>query len=182
MTSSDEIIIRRRHPRSISFPTGKDCDSPIVNRRKSVKASVVDGESAEILQPVEVSGAALKKIRRRKRASGIDGERAEILQPVEASGAALKKTRLRKAARRFQVQAKEDRKGMSVAGSENSSDDVDQPDLSNVSSGSDHSNAARHVYLASLCSQGNFPTPLHKKRYSGRMAVAGASFNVPIPH
>lgn len=180
MTSSEEIIIRRRHPRSISLPTGIDGDSPIVNRQKSVKASVVDGESAEILQPVEESGAASKKIRLRKRASVIDGESAEIMQPVEESGAALEKIRLRKAARRFQVQAKEDRKGKSVSGSENSSDDFDQPDLSNVSPGSDHSNASRHVYLASLCSQGKFPTPLHKKRYSGRMSVAGASVNVPI--
>jgi hypothetical protein len=102
---------------------------------------------------------------------------AEIQQPVGAFDAAQQTIRHRKAARRFQDQAKEDHKGKSVSGSENSSDDPDQLNLSNGLSGSDHLNASRPDYLGSLGSQCNFPSPLHKKRYSGMMPLVGASFD-----
>jgi hypothetical protein len=74
------------------------------------------------------------------------------------------------------LQAKEDRGGISISGSENSSDDGDESDLSYISQTCDHANADRDVYLRSLSSQGGFPTPMHKRRQkdSGYMTVAGA--------
>jgi hypothetical protein len=73
------------------------------------------------------------------------------------------------------LQAKEVKNGVSVSGSENSSDDGDESDLSCVSQTCDHSDADRHVYLRSLSSQGGFPTPMHKRRQkdSGMIPVAG---------
>jgi hypothetical protein len=64
------------------------------------------------------------------------------------------------------LQAREDKNGRSVSGSDNSSDDADATDLSYVSPSADHSNAEKHEYLASLQSQNGFPTPIHKGRHS----------------
>jgi hypothetical protein len=98
-------------------------------------------------------------------------------ESVGAFDAAQKTIRLRKAARRIQDQVKEDHKGKSVSGSENSSDDTDQLNLSKGLSGSDHLNSSMYVHLGSLGSLCIFPSPLHKKRCSGMMPLVGASFD-----
>ena len=75
------------------------------------------------------------------------------------------------------LQAKEDRGGVSVTGSSNSSDDGHESDMSYVSPTNGHANADRHVYLKSLSSQGGFPTPIHKRRQrdSAFLSIAGAN-------
>ena len=101
------------------------------------------------------------------------------------------------------LQAREDKDGFSVSGSCDSSDDADDTDDSCVSHTLNHSNAeryivcfqplshsfdecfysirclkllifSRHVYLRSLSSQGNFPTPINQRRYrdEGRVTLA----------
>jgi|LauGreDrversion4_1035100.scaffolds.fasta_scaffold214386_1 hypothetical protein len=77
----------------------------------------------------------------------------------------------------FDLQAKEDRGGVSVSGSENSSDDGWKSDMSYVSPTHGHANAEKHVYLTSFCSQGGFPTPMHKRRQADSMymSIAGAN-------
>ena len=75
------------------------------------------------------------------------------------------------------LQAKEDRGGVSVTGSSNSSDDGHESDMSYVSPTHGHANAEKHVYLTSFCSQGGFPTPMHKRRQADSMymSIAGAN-------
>ena len=79
----------------------------------------------------------------------------------------------------MQLQCTEDRKGKSIAGSANSSDDGDESDDSCVSHNLDHSNAERHIYLESLASQNGFPTPIHERRFkdSGRMSIIGSRYD-----
>ena len=70
--------------------------------------------------------------------------------------------------RSLQLQADEDSEGRSSNPDSNSTDDADASNLSCVSSGSSHSNAAPHVYAAGASSQGGFPTPLHMRRGAER--------------
>ena len=76
------------------------------------------------------------------------------------------------------LQAKEENSsGCSLSGSSNSDDDDDEQNLSCVSSGTDHSNAERHVYMQGMDSQGEakFGTPIHLQRasFEGRVHLAG---------
>jgi hypothetical protein len=67
-------------------------------------------------------------------------------------------------------QAREDKDGVSVSGSDdNSSDGSDKSDLSCVSQGINHSNADKHHYIESLGTQQSetgYPTPVNKQRLS----------------
>jgi hypothetical protein len=70
------------------------------------------------------------------------------------------------------LQCREDRGGVSVSGSDNSSDDGCESDLSNISHRLDHPDAPKHVYMESLGSQGAFPKPMNEARYDGRLSLA----------
>ena len=86
-----------------------------------------------------------------------------VVQRKKRQGLAFRKHPL------LDLQAREDKDGRSVSRSENSSDDRDASDLSCVSPGANLSNAEKHEYLASLQSQNDFPTPVHKHRHSDKL-------------
>ena len=96
------------------------------------------------------------------RRSGCSGKPKKLPAP-RATRSLLMKHKL------LDLQAREDKDGHSVSGSGNSSDDAYASDLSYVSASGDHPTAERHQYLASLQSQNDFPTPMHKYRHSDKL-------------
>jgi hypothetical protein len=155
--------------------SGQSPPSQVCQRKKSgigkISAVARSGNSSD-------SSPVVFRRKFRQRAANIQSDKSGEVPKVESLP--------KKAPRRRQsylknpclgLQAKEDRGGVSVTGSSNSSDDGDESDMSYVSPSHGHVNADRHVYLKSLSSQGGFPTPIHKRRQadSAFMSIAGAN-------
>jgi hypothetical protein len=182
MSGESPLSPVRQRPKSLGQkkPIGSMCNqssdsSPVFRRRpkNSGGAAAVGADSADVSsQPGDHSGDS-------GGAAAVVAESAESADVSSQPKPPKRSKRYRHLKNKFVAwQAKEDKGGISMSGSENSSDDDDKSDLSCVSQTGDHSNADRHVYLASLSSQGGFPTPMHKRRQkdSGMIPVAGMNF------
>jgi hypothetical protein len=183
MESQDQdAIIYRKRPIPGSFiEKAASCSdiSPIVNKRKAVSAGMVSEKVADCSDSSPIAPLVIKRKAKGKAKVDVneDGRSTESPPAVVVVKPKVKSRRQQMLKSRFlDLQCKEDKGGDSVAGSDNSSDDNDQANLSNVSETADHSNAERHVYLDSLASQNKFPTPMHHRRFrdSGQMNICGA--------
>ena len=117
-------------------------------------------------------GSRWKEARRHERALRRQ-QKEERRQQREARKRESASTRQLYLNNRFMAhQAKEaDDKDESVEGSSNSEDDGHRTDESNITHGSDHSDAPRNIYVESLSSQGHllgFGTPMHLQRGRAR--------------
>jgi len=177
--SSDSSPVFRRRPKNSGGAAAVGADSADVSSQPgdhsgdSGGAAAVGADSADVSsQPGDHSGDS-------GGAAAVVAESAESADVSSQPKPPKRSKRYRHLKNKFVAwQAREDKGGISMSGSENSSDDDDKSDLSCVSQTGDHSNADRHVYLASLSSQGGFPTPMHKRRQkdSGMIPVAGMNF------
>ena len=103
------------------------------------------------------------------------------IKRVQRSPAGLTLEPSRRSYRGMQLQAELGSDGDSSSAGDNSSDDDDEPDLSYVSQGSQHSNAEAHVYALGQSSQGGFPTPMHLRRAADRNVYSVAG-DIPTYH
>ena len=184
MESQDQdAIIYRKRPMPGSFiEKAASCSdiSPIVNKRKAVSAVMVSEKAAGCSDSSPIAPIVIKrKAKAKTKVDNMNEDRRSTDSPLDVVVVKpkVKSRRQQMLKSRFlDLQCKEDKGGESVAGSDNSSDDNDQANLSNVSETADHPNAERHVYLDSLASQNKFPTPIHHRRFrdSGQMNICGA--------
>jgi hypothetical protein len=182
----DEIIYRKRPIPGSFIEKSAGCSdiSPIVNKRKAVNAVMVSEKAADCSDSSPIAPIVIKrKARGKANVVGMNEDERSTEHPPAVDGVHPKAKSRRQQmlkSRFLDLQCKEDKDGDSVAGSDNSSDDNDQANLSNVSETADHSNAELHVYLDSLASQNKFPTPIHHRRFrdSGQMNICGAQVAV----
>jgi hypothetical protein len=184
----DAIIYRKRPmPGSLNEKVVGSSDiSPIVNKRKAVSAVVVSEKAADCSDSSPIAPIVIKRRAKEKGKVADKNEKGRFTESPPAGAAVGPKVKSRRhqmlKSRFLDLQCKEDKGGESVAGSDNSSDDNDEANLSNVSENCDHSNAERHVYLESLASQNKFPTPIRHRRFkeSGQMSICGAQVVVSL--
>jgi hypothetical protein len=177
----DAIIYRHRAMPGSFIERAAECSdiSPIVYRRKTASAGMVSEQAADCSQsspivPIIIKRKPKVKAKVHMNENGRSSKSPPAVVVVKRKAKSQRQRMLKN--KLLDLQCKEDKDGDSVTGSENSSDDNDQANLSNVSETADHSNAEHHVYLESLASQNKFPTPIQQRRFrdSGQMDLCGA--------